>query len=533
MNSQGRHYRDQSDPENPSCDYELNGARCTFFTNGHEHAELPYPTDISIGPVTDSPSQSSSDMATILSLLQQQKEAADQQREQVNRLQEQVSSLLQRDAASSTSVTHPATTFFSSSALSSVTTTSSFSTPSLHTFTTTSAPQVVSSAAASLSAALQGGLGRNQANTYTGLTMEHLRTDPALVSQAAAVLASATNQIPSLNPLGNTLEGMGNLVHSGGPHQQNQVISSVDQLYRATTVNKQLRCYEFAATGQFSYRNQLRQDNCNAVTFAFGAFKHLEACKSGLINVSNAKFLSRLRHLKNVFEIACLSSKLDSFTEHSWLVAREYDSRVIADIESGAKAWDNLSVGIEPDAIYCAKETVEIRSKIKKPKDPKDEKPDDKKHKKLCTTFNTHRSSEGCYWEHTNQGQTCVFDHYCSWCKQNRDVVEKHKVLNCEHKTEQQLQPVVSLETSLCEPSRDANISVFTELPFLGHNSVPDFIVCDPDVKNLEFLESADDRLLPKSNFVFDEHKLFHMAYIVNLHNRVKSHGVHNYQKGA
>ena len=186
-----------------------------------------------------------------------------------------------------------------------------------------------------------------------------------MMSQAAAVLARATQNVPPLNPL----DGMGTSFRG---QQTNQVvINSVDQLYKATTVNKQLRSFEFAQTGQFSYRHQLKQDNINAVSFAFGALKHLEACKSGFISVSDSEFLARIRHLKNVYEIACLSGKLDSFTETSWLIAREYDTRVISEIESGAKSWDSLSIGIEPDSIYCAKETVDIRLKAKK-KDPKD-----------------------------------------------------------------------------------------------------------------------------------------------------------------
>ena len=439
MNSLGRHYRDPVDPSNPSCDYELQGAKCTFFTSSNEQADLPYPDDITTGPVSET-APPSSDLSAILALLSQQKADADSQRllqqqqaEQMSLLQEQVSSLLQRDILPVPTPVNsvPVTRTIVSSPTTTISTSIFSTTPALPTYTTTTAPHVVTSAAASLTASLQTGLGQNP---YTGLTMEHLRSNPALVSQAAAILASATQQVPPLNP--NPLDGMGASLRS---LQNNQVvINSVDQLYRATTVNKQLRCYEFASTAQFSYRNQLKQDNCNAVTFAFGAFKHLEACKSGLINVSDSEFLARIRHLKNVFEIACLSSNLNSFSEQSWLVAREYDTRVIADIESGGKSWDSLSLGIEPDAIYCAKETVEIRSKVKKPpKDPKDKKfSDDKKVKKLCTTYNTHRSSEGCYWEHVNKGESCVFDHYCSWCKQNRSVVEKHKVLSCEHKTE-------------------------------------------------------------------------------------------------
>ena len=194
---------------------------------------------------------------------------------------------------------------------------------------------------------------------YSGLTMNHLRADPRISTEAAALLAQNTSDVAPLQALQSLLQNHGNT-------QQFNQVNSVDQLYKATTVNKQLRCYEFAATAQFSYRQQLKQNNCNAAAFAFGAFKHLEACLSGLIKTSDKEFLARIRHLKNVFEIACLSSSLNSFSDPSWLIAREYDTRIIADIESGAKSWDSLAVGIEPDAIYCAKETVESRNKSSK-----------------------------------------------------------------------------------------------------------------------------------------------------------------------
>ena len=102
------------------------------------------------------------------------------------------------------------------------------------------------------------------------------------------------------------------------------------------------------------------------------------------------------------------------------------------------KLGETLANGLETDAIYCAKETVELKNKTKKsPKEPKLPKPKDPKDsKKACTTYNTHRSSEGCYWEHNNKGEVCIFEHFCSWCKSNRDVKEKHKLINCEHKTE-------------------------------------------------------------------------------------------------
>ena len=54
----------------------------------------------------------------------------------------------------------------------------------------------------------------------------------------------------------------------------NNQVSTVDQLFAATMRNKQLKAFEFAATGQFGYRSQLKQDNLNAILFAYGSFKH-------------------------------------------------------------------------------------------------------------------------------------------------------------------------------------------------------------------------------------------------------------------
>ena len=60
----------------------------------------------------------------------------------------------------------------------------------------------------------------------------------------------------------------------------------------------------------------------------------------GLINVFDTEFLAWLRNLTNLFEIVCLGSNLNSFTENSRLITREYDSRVIADVELGTKSWE-------------------------------------------------------------------------------------------------------------------------------------------------------------------------------------------------
>ena len=118
--------------------------------------------------------------------------------------------------------------------------------------TSGTAPQLVQTADASFAGHLQSGLGHDHNSGYNGLTMEQLRPNPTVVSEANLVLAGITTAVPPLS-------GMGAAMGNSGLQRTTQV-NSVDQLYAATTVNKQLRAYEFATTGQFSYKSQLKQD---------------------------------------------------------------------------------------------------------------------------------------------------------------------------------------------------------------------------------------------------------------------------------
>ena len=439
MNSQGRHYRDQADVSNPVCDYEKNGESCDFFSTTNNLSSLPYPTDISLGS-TNTAAESETgngDLSQIFVLLQQQKADTDRQ---FALIQSQVTALTRGTPCSTPATTIPtvSSVTFSSRPLVS-NSTSSMSMPVMSTapipaYTLPPVPSLpppsLANAAAALNSHLSTGLGYNHNLGYQPLTMDQLRGNIGVTVEADRMLQQGIRNVPPLNPVA----GM-----AGAVGATNNV-STVDQLYAATMRNKQLKAFEFAATGQFSYKNQLKQDNMNAITFAYGCFKHLEAAKLGLIEMDDNEFLARLRHLKNVYEVACLSSNLSSFTDNSWQVAREYDTRVIADIESGAKTWSTLSKGLETDAIYCANQIVELKTKAKKPgkdpKDPKNPRVDKDRKSKACTTYNTHRSSEGCFWEHNNKGESCIFEHFCSWCKSNRDVKEKHKVFDCEHKTD-------------------------------------------------------------------------------------------------
>ena len=89
MNARGRHYRDPTDITNPVCDYESKGQKCDFFSTGSEQSNLPYPPDVSLGPVvSESSGGGNTDMSQILMLLQQQDGKFAQLQEQINALKQ-------------------------------------------------------------------------------------------------------------------------------------------------------------------------------------------------------------------------------------------------------------------------------------------------------------------------------------------------------------------------------------------------------------------------------------------------------------
>ena len=200
FNSQGRHYRDPADPQNPLCDYESNGVSCDFYLN-NEFANIPYPADVTLGPVSepnppqDQPNQG---LAQILELLNRQKETSEVQAQQMKILQDQVNGILQqRNPAAPIPVSSTPQPIPSQGSAPIVTL------PSVTTSVTASAaPRMVTTAAANLSAALQSGLGTQHNYGYSSLTMDQLRQDPRLVEQAATILGEATRNVPPLSQMG-------------------------------------------------------------------------------------------------------------------------------------------------------------------------------------------------------------------------------------------------------------------------------------------------------------------------------------------
>ena len=124
---------------------------------------------------------------------------------------------------------------------------------------------------------------------------------------------------------------------------------------------------------------------------------------SGVVPSSENELSSRLTNLMNICEIAANNSTLNDFDCPGWQIAKTYGDRVFHDVETGQKTWEELPVNIMADTFLHAKDTVIMKAKkavlpsdIDLKTGKKKKKKSDEGKGKVCTTYNTFRTGDGC-----------------------------------------------------------------------------------------------------------------------------------------
>ena len=232
-----------------------------------------------------------------------------------------------------------------------------------------------------------------------------------------------------------------------------QVSSSVniDELLSATIKCKQLRAIDFVRLSNFSYINQLKPSNMNISFYSYGSIRHLLLLSNGTLPpISKEEYNARLQHLLNVLELVCLSGSLKEYNGQSFNIAKFYDEKILQDIEFGYKTWLGLDKCIDSTAWNYAKESVSDQksSQVQGAKNQQNQ--SQNSSQKLCTTYNTFKRGESCAFEFNNPGETCVYLHSCSACRQRGFNNRCHKAFNCrdEAKLSQNNQNANSTSTS-------------------------------------------------------------------------------------
>ena len=171
-----------------------------------------------------------------------------------------------------------------------------------------------------------------------------------------------------------------------------------------------------------------------------------------------------------MIQIVCLGSSNADYNSLSWRIAREYNSRIVNDIEVGLKNWENLNRSIDPICWAFAKtivspsdfvplsdaqhsDSVSICADFSEPNDFPDQseyfplkdhndsvslneyyEPNEVEGyiagQKICTSWNVFYRN-GCQFEYLNPGKSCQYIHHCSICQANGINFSPHKAWQC------------------------------------------------------------------------------------------------------
>ena len=214
---------------------------------------------------------------------------------------------------------------------------------------------------------------------------------------------------------------------------------SLDSLYNITIKNPQYRASDFGRLSNFPYAKDITEGNSNLAIFSYGSVKHLLALVDGTLPaITSKELISRLQHLSNVLEISCLRSNLLEFCSESWTEARNYNSRVISEVETGVKDWLNLDRAIDSTCWQFAKQLASADFNFSDTDTntdadaygDTDSDSDSLSNLIRCSSWNTFRK-KGCQFEFLNPGRDCKFLHCCSTCESNGRGLLCHKSIHC------------------------------------------------------------------------------------------------------
>ena len=160
--------------------------------------------------------------------------------------------------------------------------------------------------------------------------------------------------------------------------------------------------------------------------WCYGFVKHLLATKTGTLpQLPPEEEVARLRHFLDVLETAALHSTATDFQCQGWTIARDYNTRVMADLDQGEVTWPTIATAASVtrnynQAVHCCQVRPPPRREVGA-------------SQPICASYNTTAATnEGfnCRFESLNPGRTCRYRHVCTRCA-TTGINAPHKEMDC------------------------------------------------------------------------------------------------------
>ena len=174
-----------------------------------------------------------------------------------------------------------------------------------------------------------------------------------------------------------------------------------------------VRPTEYSRYCQVDYSEKVKDDNANLVMFLFGYINQILASRQGTIApMSEPELIGRLQHLLHLLELTAMFSSSSDYCHFSWLRARNYNTRIFADLDQGVLSWPSISSKLDPTSMMQAIEAIprpDPKKKFEEVKKKTDDGPP-------CSKWNSCDESGKCQFEVDNPSKKCSKPHICSYC---------------------------------------------------------------------------------------------------------------------
>lgn len=135
-----------------------------------------------------------------------------------------------------------------------------------------------------------------------------------------------------------------------------------DKEYREYLIRNYLSNDMSAYANMALGRKDITSSSVNMPAFCLGQIHFiLQALQNNRISSPN-ELMARLFHFKNVLEITTLNSTSAEFNSRPWHIAREYDNKVVRNMDQGLLSWNTLGPMLQYDCHIHAVSTVNHNS---------------------------------------------------------------------------------------------------------------------------------------------------------------------------
>ena len=174
--------------------------------------------------------------------------------------------------------------------------------------------------------------------------------------------------------------------------------------------------------------------------FLFGYINQILASRQGIIApMPESELIGRLQHLLHLLELTAMFSSNSDYCHFSWMRARNYNTRIFADLDQGALSWNEVTSKLDPTSMMQAIEAIPKPEPTKKKEEFKEFKDFKKNDSPPCSKWNTCTESGKCQYEVENPGKKCGKPHICSYCYSKFGYTKtNHKEPACNHKKKEE-----------------------------------------------------------------------------------------------